>query len=82
MVPFTAPPPLSVLARMGLRIMPTAAQLLEAGRKDLVASIKQAGGFLEVAQASRAGWTACRRARGLLAQLGCIGAAGCRLQEC
>ena len=54
MIPFTHPPPLSVLARMGLRIMPTAAQLLEAGRKDLVTSIKRAGGFLEVAQASTA----------------------------
>ena len=55
MAPFTHPPPLSVLARMGLRIMPTAAQLLEAGRKDLVTAIKRAGGFLEVAQASMCG---------------------------
>ena len=50
--PFTHPPPLSVLARMGLRIMPSAAQLEAAGRADLVGAIRRAGGFLEVAQAS------------------------------
>ena len=49
--PFTHPEPLSLLSRMGLRLMPTAAQLEAAGRRDLVAAIKQAGGFLEVAQA-------------------------------
>ena len=36
---------------MRIRLMPTAAQLEAAGRRDLVAAIKQAGGFLEVAQA-------------------------------
>lgn len=49
--PFTHPAPLSLLCRMGLRIMPTSAQLAAAGRRDLVAAVKQAGGFLEVAQA-------------------------------
>lgn len=36
---------------MGLRIMPSARQLEDAGRHDLVEAIKRAGGFLEVAQA-------------------------------
>lgn len=49
--PYTQPPPLSLLARMGLRIMPSARQLEDAGRHDLVEAIKRAGGFLEVAQA-------------------------------
>lgn len=49
--PFTHPAPLSLLCRMGLRIMPTSAQLAAAGRRDLVAAVKRAGGFLEVAQA-------------------------------
>lgn len=53
--PFTHPPPLSVLARMGLHIMPSAAQLEAAGRPDLVAAVRKAGGFLEVAQASGGG---------------------------
>lgn len=48
--PFTQPPPLSLMARMGVRTMPSERQLLGAGRKDLVAAVKQAGGFLEVAQ--------------------------------
>lgn len=55
LAPFTTPPPLSLLARMGLRVMPSARQLAEAGRQDLVAAIKRAGGFLEVAQASSTG---------------------------
>lgn len=49
--PFTQPAPLSVLQRMGLRTMPTSAQLEAAGRRDLVAAVRAAGGFLEVAQA-------------------------------
>ena len=48
--PFTQPAPLSVLQRMGLRTMPTSAQLEAAGRRDLVAAVRAAGGFLEVAQ--------------------------------
>lgn len=39
------------MARMGVRTMPSARQLLAAGRRDLVAAIKGAGGFLEAAQA-------------------------------
>lgn len=50
LAPFTTPPPLSLLARMGLRVMPNSSQLAAAGRQDLVAAIKRAGGFLEVAQ--------------------------------
>ncbi len=49
--PYTHPPPLSLLSRMGLRIMPTSAQLAAAGRRDLAAAVRRAGGFLEVAQA-------------------------------
>ncbi|KAL4458291.1 hypothetical protein ABPG75_013156 [Micractinium tetrahymenae] len=49
--PYTHPPPLSLLSRMGLRTMPTSAQLAAAGRRDLIAAVKRAGGFLEVAQA-------------------------------
>ena len=36
---------------MGLRIMPSARQLEDTGRRDLVAAVRRAGGFLEVAQA-------------------------------
>ncbi|KAL4854923.1 Hexokinase-1 [Chlorella vulgaris] len=49
--PFTRPKPLSVLERMGLHTMPTSAQLVAAGRRDLSDAVKEAGGFLEVAQA-------------------------------
>lgn len=49
--PYTHPAPLSLLSRMGLRIMPTSAQLAAAGRRDLAAAVRRAGGFLEVAQA-------------------------------
>lgn len=49
--PFTHPPPLGLLSRLGLRLMPTPAQLEEAGRRDLVGAVRRAGGFLEVAQA-------------------------------
>lgn len=48
--PFTRPKPLSVLERMGLHTMPTSAQLVAAGRRDLSDAVKEAGGFLEVAQ--------------------------------
>jgi hypothetical protein len=48
--PFTLPKPRSVLQRMGLRLMPTAAQLEAAGRRDLAQAVRRAGGFLEVAQ--------------------------------
>lgn len=51
LAPFSLPPPLGLLARMGMRVMPSASQLEKAGRPDLVAAVRQAGGFLEVAQA-------------------------------
>ncbi len=53
LAPYTTPPPLSLLARMGLRVMPSTRQLAAAGRQDLVAAIKRAGGILEVAQVGR-----------------------------
>jgi hypothetical protein len=36
---------------MGIRLMPRATELAAAGRPDLVAAVRRAGGFLEVAQA-------------------------------